>query len=93
MKSIIYDFETLSQNMFTGAVVSLACLEFDSARFTQGDGYVYEDLIARTKTIKFDVKEQVQEYGRTIQKSTLDWWKKQDEAAQIQLKPSKEDRS
>ena len=91
MNSIIYDFETLSQNMFTGAVVSLACLEFDSARFTQGDGYVYEDLIARTKSIKFDVKEQVQEYGRTIQKSTLDWWKKQGAEAQKQLKPSEED--
>ena len=91
MRSIIYDFETLSQNMFTGAVVSLACLEFDSSRFERGAGYTYEELLENTKTIKFDVKEQVTKYDRTIQKSTLDWWKKQGAEAQKQLQPSSED--
>lgn len=91
MNSIIYDFETLSQNMITGAVVSLACLQFDTSRYTKGDGYEYEELLGMTKTIKFDVQEQVKEYGRTIQKSTLDWWKKQGAEAQKQLKPSSDD--
>ena len=91
MNSIIYDFETLSQNMFTGAVVSLACLQFDTSRYTKGDGYEYEELLGMTKTIKFDVQEQVKEYGRSIQKSTLDWWKKQGAEAQKQLKPSSDD--
>ena len=91
MDSIIYDFETLSQNMITGAVVSLACLQFDTSRYTKGDGYEYEELLGMTKTIKFDVQEQVKEYGRTIQKSTLDWWKKQGAEAQKQLKPSSDD--
>jgi len=91
MNSIIYDFETLSQNMFTGAVVSLACLQFDTRRYSEGDGYAYEELLDMTKTIKFDVQEQVEEYGRTIQKSTLEWWKKQGPEAQKQLKPSSDD--
>lgn len=91
MNSIIYDFETLSQNMITGAAVSLAALSFDADRFKKNDGYEYEELLGMTKTIKFDVQEQVQKYNRTIQKSTLDWWKKQSEEAQKQLKPSSDD--
>jgi hypothetical protein len=77
--------------MITGAAVSLACLEFDTNRYTQGDGYSYEELLENAKTIKFNVEEQVKKYGRTIQKSTLDWWKKQGAEAQKQLQPSDDD--
>jgi len=91
MRSIIYDFETLSQNMFTGAAVSLAVLDFDTNRFTDGEGYTYEELLDDALTIKFDIKEQVSKYGRSIQKSTLDWWKKQGAEAQKQLQPSEDD--
>ena len=90
MKSIIYDFETLSQNMLTGAAVSLAALEFDTERF-HDDGYTYDELLGNVKSVKFDVQEQVKKYGRNIQKSTLEWWKKQGAAAQKQLQPSDED--
>ena len=36
-------------------------------------------------------KKQVSKYGRSIQKSTLDWWKKQGAEAQKQLQPSEDD--
>jgi len=77
--------------MFTGAVVSLAALQYDTSEFVVGDGYEYDQLLDMTKTIKFDIQEQVVKYNRTIQKSTLEWWKKQGPEAQKQLKPSSDD--
>ena len=41
--------------------------------------------------IKFLVDEQVKEYGRSVQQSTIDWWKNQPKEAQYQLKPSTDD--
>lgn len=88
--NLIYDFETLSQNAFNGAIVSVAALHFDPERFIE-DPYDYMELIGEAKTMKFDVAEQVEKYGRKIEKETLEWWKKQSKEAQQQLKPSKLD--
>lgn len=86
MRSIIYDYETLSQDRINGVVVSLAAVEFDSDRFVSNP-YEYEELLRDVKAIKFDVQEQVRFYKRTISKDTLEWWKKQGEEARKQLKP------
>jgi hypothetical protein len=91
MNSVIYDFETLSQDMVNGVAVSLAVLQYDEKRFLTNP-YEYEELLDDSHMIRFDVAEQI-ELGRTIQKSTLDWWKNQPKEAQALLKPSPLDKS
>lgn len=90
--NLIYDFETLSQNAFNGVIVNVAALHFDPDRFND-DPYDYMELVGDAKFIKFNISEQVEKYGRKIQSSTLEWWKKQSKEAQSQLKPNKLDKS
>lgn len=92
MTCIIYDFETLSQDQYRGVVVSLALLQYDESRFIEKP-YEYEELLSEVKMIKYDVEEQVKEFGRSISKDTLEWWKKLPPEVRKQLKPSSEDRS
>lgn len=88
--SCIYDFETLSNDAYNGVVVNLAVLKFDETRFVSNP-YQFEELVGAAKYIKFNVEEQVKEYGREIRKSTLDWWKEQGPQAQKQIRPSSDD--
>jgi len=90
MTSCIYDFETLSQDVFDGVAVNLAGLRFDEDRFIH-QPYKFEELVDSCKFIKFDVEEQVKKYDRKIQQSSLDWWKQKDKAAQKLISPSKDD--
>ena len=83
----IYDFETLGQDQRHSVVLSFAILSFSEDRYLK-DPYTYEELLANSKYIKFNVEEQVKVYKRTITKETLDWWKEQGKEAQdSQLKP------
>jgi hypothetical protein len=50
--------------------------------------YFFEDLIKEIKTTKFEVEDQVKNYGYKIEKSTLEWWSQQSGAAQDIIKPS-----
>ena len=90
MNSCIYDFETLGQNVFECPAISLAALRFDEERFTTNP-YSYEELLSECKYIKFDVQEQVKEYGRKIEQSSLDWWKEQGPKALKKIQPSSND--
>ena len=90
MKCAIYDFETLSQDVSKGVVLSIAGMSYDENKFLD-DPYTYDELLNRCKCIKFDVREQVKKYGREIQSSTLDWWKEQPKQVQEQIKPSNHD--
>lgn len=91
MTCVIYDFETLGQDQRRSVVVSLACLAFDEDRYISNP-YTYEELVESSKYIKFDVEDQVKNWGRQISKSTLDWWNEQGEEAKKQLRPSPNDR-
>jgi len=89
----IYDFETLGQDQQHSVVLSFAILSFSESRYVSNP-YTYEELLANTKYIKFNVEEQVKVYKRTITKETLDWWAEQGKDAQeSQLKPSPNDKS
>ena len=91
---VIFDFETLSQNPQNGAVLSMAMLNFTAHRFTTlGEPYTYEELLANTHYIKFDIKDQVKSWGRKIEKGTVEWWGKQSKEAQDAIKPLPTDRS
>jgi hypothetical protein len=85
---IIYDFETLSQDAISGVVVNLAITEFDPDRYIT-DPYTYDELVENSTHIKFDIEDQVRNYGRKICKDTLLWWKNQSIEALKQLTPNK----
>lgn len=89
--AFIYDFETLGQNPRTAPIVSLAAMSFSRDRLTSNP-YTYAELLDRVDTIKFDVADQVKNYGKKIEKDTLEWWGKQSKEAQKQLAPSELDR-
>lgn len=88
----IYDFETLSQNPVDGVVVSFAMMNFDPNRFADNP-YTYQELLDKTHYLKFDVEDQVKNYNRKIEKSTLEWWSRQNKEAQAKLAPSSNDKS
>ena len=88
---VIYDFETLGQDPQKSVVLSFAMLTF-SERHYINDSYSFEELIAKTKYIKFDVEDQITNYHRKINKETIDWWMEQGEEAKKQIKPSSNDR-
>ena len=90
--SIIFDFETLSQDQIKGAVTCMAMLSFCEERFVKNP-YTFLELVNNAKVIKFSVEEQVLKYQRKVDKSTLEWWDKQGEDAKKWIKPSDEDRS
>lgn len=83
----IYDFETMSQDPVNGVVVSFAMLNFDPKRFTTNP-YTYHELVDNAKFMKFDVVDQVMNYGRTICKETVAWWGKQSKEAQAAIAPN-----
>jgi hypothetical protein len=89
-ESIIYDFETLSQDQRRGVVTSFAMLPFTQTRF-KDNPYEFEELIESCKYIKFDVQDQVDNYKRTMSKDTVQWWSEQGPEARKQIAPSKND--
>jgi hypothetical protein len=89
---VIYDFETLGQDQQKSVVVSFAMVTFSEKRYID-DPYTYEELVDSCKYIKFNVEDQVINFGRKINKETLEWWNSQGEEAKKQIRPSKEDRS
>ena len=71
MVRFVFDFETMGQN--PDAVVLSMALTFFDDRIKSFNEYVETSYYW-----KFDIDHQVEQYGRTIDKSTLDWWEKQD---------------
>lgn len=88
---VIYDFETLGQKQTSSVVLSMAALAFTESRFTSDNPYTYEELLYSARFIKFNAQEQVSKYGRTIDKSTLEWWAKQPAEARKSLTPKPDD--
>lgn len=90
MDTLIFDFETLSQNPINGALVSCALLTFDMDVLNL-NGYTYEELLSKVMYFKFDVKDQVDKWNRRVDPKTLDWWQQQSKEALATIKPSKYD--
>lgn len=81
-----FDIETLSVES-TSVVLSAAIVYFDESS-------TYESLLEDCLFVKFDAKEQIKKYNRTVSKSTLEWWDKQsDHAKKISFTPSAKDMS
>lgn len=91
-REAIYDWETLGQDFETAPVLSLGYLEFNPEKFLSEEPYTYEELLNLCGYVKFDVEDQVKNYGKKIQKETMEWWKSQGDEAKKVLKPSKSDK-
>ena len=90
--SVIFDFETLSLDRFRCVISCVAGIQFSEERYTSDDPYTFDELLDLCKFAKFDVGSQVKNYGRKIDKSTLDWWRTQPKAVQNMLiEPSDSD--
>lgn len=89
--AIIYDIETLSQDQHRGVIVSIALLNFDMSRIKYGPDYSWDELLKSVCFEKFNVEQQVKEYGRKICPDTLKWWQGQGKEAQAQLTPTPTD--
>jgi len=81
----IFDVETLGVES-NAVILSAALIHFDPQ-----EQPTYQDLLDSACFVKFNAKEQA-EMGRTISKSTLDWWKEQHEyTRKVSFDPSRED--
>ncbi|QBX32703.1 exonuclease A [Aeromonas phage Asfd_1] len=81
----VIDFETMG-NAPEGAVVDLAVLVFEHDPHNLP---TFEELVKRGKRYKFNLA--AQKGVRAFDQNTIDWWKKQDEAARKNLKPTDAD--
>lgn len=88
---LIYDFETMGQDVTSCVALSFAGIFFDKERFVSDNPYTYDELIDPDRSniihCKLSVEDQVKNYGRTIEQGTLDWWSKQNAEAQKVLTP------
>ena len=67
----MFDVETLGVES-NSVILSLACIYFDpDAKPT------FRELVDSAYFVKFNVRDQVENYGRKIDKGTLQWWEKQ----------------
>lgn len=83
---LMIDIETLGKKPDT-VVLSIGCVPFTLENHTY-----FSELVKQGIHIKFDAKEQIKNYHRTVNKDTTDWWKKQSEKSRsITLEPSKND--
>jgi hypothetical protein len=82
----MFDIETLGVES-TSVILSVGMVHFDV-----NGVYKYDDLIERGLFVKFSVKDQVENYNRTVDKSTIEWWGKQNDfARKTNFQPSKND--
>jgi hypothetical protein len=81
----VFDVETLGVES-NAVVLSAAMVHFDPEKRP-----TYQDLLNDACFVKFNAKEQM-DVGRTVSKSTLEWWKEQHEyVKKVSLEPSRED--
>jgi hypothetical protein len=91
-KHLLFDFETLGQDVYTCPVLNVAHFIVDWDRFTSVmEPYHFRDLVKEVCTIKFEVEDQVKTYGYKIEPSTIEWWSQQSPAARSILKPTTAD--
>ncbi len=86
MRHIMFDIETLDVES-TAVVLSIAMIEFKL-----DETPTYQELLNRAAFVKFNVHEQILKYKRTVNQSTVDWWKKRSKLVrEVSLKPRPDD--
>lgn len=83
----IADFETLG-NLPDGALIDCAVVPFVN---DPHEVPTFRELVATGKKVKFSLAEQKEQKLRFFDASVIKWWKEQEEAAKLNLKPSVDD--
>jgi len=84
----MFDVETLGVES-NSVILSLACIHFRS-----DEKPTFRELVDSAYFVKFNVRDQVENYGRKIDKGTLEWWEKQCEIVRKKsFLPSKDDQN
>jgi len=82
----VYDVETLGKES-SAVILSMACVYFDPTKKPSPDEMRETAFFA-----KFNAKDQMERLGRTMTRSSLDWWAKQcDNVKAMSFKPSDND--
>jgi hypothetical protein len=68
---LMFDLESLGVES-NSVMLSLACIHFNP-----DDKPTYKELVDSAFFVKFSVRDQVENYGRKVDKNTLQWWEKQ----------------
>lgn len=87
---LMIDFETFGVNGASCPIVNLSVKAFDWSRFCDKP-YSFKELVDSTSTFKLDVREQVKDHGRIVEKGTLDFWQNQEASVRKQVLPLKDD--
>lgn len=92
MAFFCYDIETLSKES-TAVILSAAITHFTFNQTSDSDlDDEYANLVENSVFVKFDAKDQTENYKRIVSKDTLEWWSKQGEFVwKLSFNPSKND--
>lgn len=83
---LMIDIETLATEP-NSAVLSIACVPFVFETHT-----LFKDLIPSGFLVKFNIEEQIKNFYRSVDDSTIKWWKKQPKTVfDSMVRPSKND--
>lgn len=83
----VLDLETLGTES-TSVILSVALLYVDLTK----PKHTWDELYENTLFLKLNVRDQVEHYGRTVDKDTIAWWNKQcDLAKNMSFVPKKSD--
>jgi hypothetical protein len=70
---LMIDFETMGTNAQNCAVVELSTFVFEWDRFGNNP-YSYNEVLDNITKYKFNVEDQVRNYGFKLEKETVEWW-------------------
>lgn len=86
LRHIIIDIETLATDP-NAVVLSIACVPFVLENHTY-----FSELVKTGFCVKFNAKEQINTFNRTVEESTIKWWKTQPkEVFDAMVRPSSKD--
>jgi len=91
MNFLVIDFETMGVITHTCPVVNCSYVTVNTDRMLSENPYTFEEVIELTTKVKFNVKQQVKEYGYIAEDDTVDWWKNQPKEVRLQALPSDHD--
>lgn len=84
----IFDVETLGIKP-NAIILSASVIYFDPEV-----DYTYQSLLEASHTVKFDAREQKEQYGRSIDSKVLNWWSNQsDRSKKVSFEPKSSDLS
>jgi len=87
---LIFDFETLGQDVFQIPILDCSYVVFDWDRF-KSNPYSLEELIDLMHKDKLDMISQVKDHGAKYTTRDLNWWLSQSTEAKATLKPNSVD--